>query len=144
MADRQQGFSLIETLVALALLGLVTGVVYSSYSTSMSGAEESARAALATRFAKSKLEAISASGLLAAGEQQGATEDGFRWRVTVNPIAHQDSALVDTAAVPGRRLRAVVPRAALVTVTVSWQGRHDADRAVELTTVRLAGPGEDG
>ena len=139
MVDRQQGFSLIETLVAMALLGLVTGVVYSSYSNSMRGAEESARTAVATRFAQSKLEAVSAGGLVDLGEQRGSTEDGFSWRVVVGPLEDQDSAPVETQ----QQFGGNASQAALVTVTVSWQGRQ-RDRSVALTTVRLAKRGDGG
>lgn len=139
MADRQQGFSLIETLVAMALLGLVTGVVYSSYSTSMRGAEESARTAVATRFAQSKLEAVSVGGLVELGEQRGSTEDGYSWRIVIDPLEDQDSAPAGVQQQFGGNLS----QAALVTVTVSWQGRR-SDRAVALTTVRLVKPGDGG
>lgn len=134
MADRQEGFSLIETLVALALLGLVSGTVYSSYTASMLGSEESAQTALATRFAKSKLEEISVIGLLDTSKHQGTTRDGFRWQIEVNPIEDQETSVANARQqLSGRRTAA---QAALVTVTVSWQGRK-ADRSVELTTVRL-------
>ncbi|MCH8861869.1 MAG: prepilin-type N-terminal cleavage/methylation domain-containing protein [Proteobacteria bacterium] len=134
MADHQQGFSLIETLVALALLGLVSGTVYSSYTASMLGSEESAQTALATRFAKSKLDEISAIGVLDESRHQGTTGDGFRWRVEVTPIEDQETSAAQARQQPrGQRTAAL---AALVTVTVSWQGRN-ADRSVELTTVRL-------
>lgn len=134
MADHQQGFSLIETLVALALLGLVSGTVYSSYTASMLGSEESAQTALATRFAKSKLDEISAIGVLDESRHQGTTGDGFRWRVEVTPIKDQETSVAQAGRQPrGQRAAAL---AALVTVTVSWQGRN-ADRSVELTTVRL-------
>lgn len=134
MADHQEGFSLIETLVALALLGLVSGTVYSSYTASMLGSEESAQTALATRFAKSKLEEISVIGLLDTSKHQGTTRDGFRWQIEVNPIEDQETSVANARQqLSGRRTAA---QAALVTVTVSWQGRK-ADRSVELTTVRL-------
>ena len=139
MADHQQGFSLIETLVAMALLGLVTGVVYSSYSNSMRGAEESARTAVATRFAQSKLAAVSAGGLVELGERQGSTEDGFSWRVIVEPMENGDFAPVEVQ----RQFGGASPQAALVTVTVSWQGRQK-DRSIALTTVRLASSGGGG
>lgn len=139
MADHQQGFSLIETLVALALLGLVSGAVYSSYSTSMAGAEKSARTAAATRFAQSKLAAVSAGGLVELGERQGSTEGGFSWRVIVEPLVDQDSAPVEIQ----RQFRGASLKAALVTVTVSWQGRQK-DRSIALTTVRLASLGGGG
>lgn len=136
MADRQQGFSLIETLVALALLGLVSGTFYSSYTTSLAGTEASAETALATRLAKSKLDEISVTGLLDTSKRQGTTSDGFRWRLEVSPFEEQISPLADAG---GR----IAQQAALVTVTVSWQGRR-GDRSVELATVRLIAAGGAG
>lgn len=124
MKNRQQGFSLIETLVALALLALVSGAVYSSFSTGLSSVEASERALLAARLARSKLAELSALDTVALGQRRGITEDGFSWLVDVSDI---DGGVIEGTA---------VIRPVLVTVAVSWPGLRDT-RSLELSTVRL-------
>ena len=126
MADTQQGFTLIETLVALSLMALVSVSVYSVFSTSIRGSEKSENAILAVRLAKSKLNELSLAGALEMGTQQGTTDHGFDWTFEATPV---DRVSIRDASVPS----------AAIAVTVGW-GEAGNRQSFTLRSFRLVYP----
>ncbi len=86
MRRRQAGFTLMEVLVALVILGLALGAVMEAVSGSLAGREGARAMAEAVAFARSRLaEALAQPGLLAG---HLAWQDGpFSWSRTVLPRA---------------------------------------------------------
>lgn len=82
----QRGYSLIEVIVAFALLALVLTLLLGSLSGAarqVRGADESTRATL---HAQSLLAVQGMEQPLVPGQQQGSLEDGhFRWSLDVRP-----------------------------------------------------------
>ncbi len=116
------GFTLLEVLIAFAVLSMTLIAAYQLLGTGLRGSERAERATLALLAAESKLAEIAGSAPLRAGRSGGALGDGYRWRAEI------------------RRHRAAEPDTALpvaayeVSVTVSW----GAAGSVTLDTLRLA------
>lgn len=111
MAGRTDGFTLVEVLVALAIL---TGI-FAAVSTGVSGAVRGIRHArlelIAVRLAQAKLAAAGIEFPLADGETTAGEADGLSWRVKTQLYRPADSAL---PSVPGLT-------AYRVSVEVTWQ-----------------------
>ncbi len=118
------GFTLLEVLIAFAVLSMTLIAAYQLLGTGLRGSERAERATLALLAAESKLAEIGGSAPLRAGRSGGALGGGYRWRAEVR--RHREP-----AATPGSAL----PVAAYqVSVTVSW----GAAGSVTLDTLRLA------
>jgi general secretion pathway protein I len=123
---RTAGFTLMEVLVALAVVGLAMGAIAGVFSNGLLGHETASGAESALALAEEQL------ALAAAAPRPGATSgtyDGrFAWQTTVAPF--QDTADKDAPA------PASLPSLYRIAVNVSWRdGRRS--RQVSLSTLRL-------
>lgn len=99
------GFSLLEMLVALAILGIALGALYQAASGATRNLRTAQRHAYAVELARSLLDqyaVVPAAGLAERGE----TGSGFRWQVRARPLPGVGSAL------PAGRLQALQVRVA--------------------------------
>ncbi len=118
------GFTLLEVLIAFAVLSMTLIAAYQLLGTGLRGSERAERVNFALLAAESKLAEIGGSVPLRAGRSGGALGGGYRWRAEVRR----------------RREPSAAPESALpvatyeVSVTVSW----GAAGAVTLDTLRLA------
>ena len=129
MLTRTKGFSLLEMMVAMAILGIALGGLYEAASGATRSVRADERYAYAVELARSLLanhSHIPASGF----NDQGVTEGGFKWQVTAS------------AAQTGR---SGLPLGALQTieVTVGWADGL-RDREVRLDSVVEGLPPEQG
>lgn len=123
----EQGFSLLEIMVAFAILAGVLGVIYQVFSTGMRSVNVVSHYTEATRLAESLLEEYSATLSTADVEQSGTSSDErYHWSVTTG--AFQVDELFED-----------VPQAYSaieVAVRVSWSNGSKS-REVNLKTLRL-------
>jgi general secretion pathway protein I len=116
MPGRSAGFSLLEMLVAISILGLALGALYQAASGATRNVRTDEKYAYGVELAQSLL-ADNAKVPLSGVNIQGETSGGFKWRVNTRPIKFQRSALpvgslhdieVGVAWVDGRKRREVV------------------------------------
>lgn len=122
----RDGFTLIEVLVAFAILGFVVAATNNAFSTGMSNIRISERYATAILLAESRLATIGVESLLTEGESRGNSGQGMAWQSVVRR-AHN----VDDEASRRRRMALYD-----VEVTVYWKDGSER-RSVSLATVRL-------
>jgi len=124
-ASRVSGFTLLEVLVAFAILAISMAAFMHLFSGGLDRIDSSRRHAMASLIARSVLERVGPEFPLAAGEFAGDGGDGLVWRAaarpsdTVKPVSAGDAGLY-------------VPYD--VTVAVLWRDRP----LVALETLRYA------
>ncbi len=116
----QAGFSLLEMLVAIAILGLSLGALYQAVGGSTRNMRTDERFAYGVELARS-LVAESAQVPAGGRSDSGETEGGFRWRVATRPVG------VDGAGLREGQLQAIE-------VIVSWQD-GPRERQIVLNSV---------
>jgi general secretion pathway protein I len=126
---RQAGFTLIEIVVALAILAVALGALFQAFSTGLRATTVADRQAAAVILAQSLLERIGQDIPLAAGERAGVSDDGLRWSIAVAPAP---------LIAPERRADSpLLPFDVVVTVAA------DGARPLTLATLRLAPVAEE-
>lgn len=126
----QGGFSLLEVLVAFAILAVSLGVLMQIFSRASFATLSSEQYSRAASLAQARLEAVGSAIPLEPGNLSGEPEDGIAWELT---IVETDLGLADDGFALGFQ-QSVVPY--LVTVTALWP---DGERVRRLTlqTLRL-------
>jgi general secretion pathway protein I len=123
--DGARGFTLIEVLVAFAVLALSLGAVLPGLSGGLATARTSADAMAALAYAQSLLAATGARGRVVEGEFRDTLEGGrFRTRLVVRRYAHDTSE-------SGPALYEVVAE-------LRWGAEGSGARSVALATLRYA------
>jgi general secretion pathway protein I len=119
----EQGFTLIEALVAFAGLAFTLAVALPLLAGGLRGVETADRRQLALALAESRLADATGDAVAVFGTSEGSDALGQRWRLTVEPYG--DSA-------------ATAPRLARYEVVVAPAGGRFED-GVRLVTLRLIG-----
>ena len=105
------GFSLIEVLVALTILGLVLGTLFQVFSGGLRNVAAAERYVRAAVIADSKLAAVGREIPLEPGRESGGRQGEYAWAVAITPYqATGDATKAENAAVQLYR----------VTVSVRW------------------------
>jgi general secretion pathway protein I len=124
----QAGFTLVEIIVALAILALCLSVLLSTISDALWRTSAGEAQAEAASMARSLLAQAGGTVPLRDGEAAGQLDNGFRWRLRME--GYGDG--VDRQVLPVRAYR--------VTAEVFWNDAR-REQSIALTTLRL-GPNE--
>lgn len=76
---RDAGFTLIETLVAFAILSISLTVLFAGVTRSIVGSHYAQQKRLALRVAQDQIEEIGVTVPIQPGERKGRSENGFAW-----------------------------------------------------------------
>ena len=85
--QRQHGFTLIEVLVALAILAITTAFAFHALSGALDWTNRGTREESALLLAETIIGRVGRDIDLQPGEQDGRTEDGFVWHLRKTPYA---------------------------------------------------------
>jgi general secretion pathway protein I len=80
---RQRGFTLIEIVVTLAIIGIGLSVVIELFSGGLRLVRTSMEYTKAVNYARMKMEEISVKQKIEEGKEEGRFDDHFRWEVEV-------------------------------------------------------------
>lgn len=125
-AKRASGFSLLEMLVAMAILGLSLGALYQATSGATRNVRMDEKYAYGVELARSLLAdfaVVPLNGTAARGETTG----GFLWKVATNPIPQQGPNGLTAGALQ------------YIEVSVSWTDGSKARQVVLNSVVAGAG-----
>src|SRR5215471_21730949 len=131
-SPQEQGFTLLEVLVAVAIAGLAVIGLFQAGSGGLFAADTAARAEEAIQRAQSHLAAVGRSAALIQGEFTDDDGGGYRWRLRARPVATRQVAARDGNLTAAATLFDVE-------VAISWPGRR-GERSVVLKTMRLGAP----
>lgn len=130
-APDQAGFTLIEVLVAFALLALALAVALPQIGEGLNGTAAAEQRANALLYAETKLTMLKTDPDLKAGESEGDLPAGYRWRATVSRYGKKTQLGFEAPPVTAWQ----------IAVTVRWPGAREG-QGVRLVTVHLLPEGE--
>lgn len=124
--QKEEGFTLIEVLVALAIIGMALGALAGIFGLGITGHETASEAEAALAVAEERLALAAAAPR--PGTAKGVFGSRYAWQTTVAPYQDSDGKATDAPA--------TLPPLYRVAVSVAWHdGRHT--REVSLSTLRL-------
>ena len=121
----EAGFTLIEALVALAIIAIVLGSIGTVIATTVKGTRAIDQKLALSGTAETLLSTLPARDLLKPGRQSGELS-GHRWRLDVAPMNSE-----------------IPPDARFVPVTVNLRLQAPGGQLMQLTTVRLVPRGNE-
>lgn len=137
MIRRHKGFSLLEILVAFAIMAVALTIVLRIFGAGVNTAVISEEYNLAVQIAESILARTGVETPLQAGESAGTEADKYAWLVRITPVAEPPAAgrrfqsrQDQSPAQPSRKLMKV-------SVRVSWGDAAERQRSVQLDSLRM-------
>ena len=126
--NKQQGFSLLEILIAFSILALSLGILLKIFSAGVNTAVVAEDYTAAVQIAESLMAKTGVETPLQANQASGMENEKYHWLVEVSPFEFNPENVDPTA------LTAVLFK---VKVTVTWGDDNVNDRQIELTTLKL-------
>ena len=126
--NKQQGFSLLEILIAFSILALSLGILLKIFSAGVDTAEVAEDYTAAIQIAESLMAKTGVETPLQPDQSSGLENEKYHWLVEVIPFEFNPDNVEPTA------ITAVLFK---VKVSVSWGDDTSDDRQVKLTTLKL-------
>jgi prepilin-type N-terminal cleavage/methylation domain-containing protein len=122
------GFSLIEAVVALAIVAFALAVIADNFSTGLLGHETAGAVDAALALADEKLAGAEAAASLRPGQNAGVFANRFQWQLTIAPYEDPAGTSMDKPVANLRLFR--------IQVSIAWREGH-RQRQLALSTLRL-------
>jgi general secretion pathway protein I len=126
--NKQQGFSLLEILIAFSILALSLGILLKIFAAGVNTAMIAENYTAAVQLSESLMAKTGVETPLQAGLSTGLENNLYNWQVEVSPFT-LNSVFTDT--------KTSVAELFKVKVTVNWGDDNARDRQVELITLKL-------
>lgn len=137
MRRRQRGYTLLEIIVAFAVLGLALVLLLGILSGGLRQVRGSADSARAVLHARSLLDVVGVGEALAPGRREGGFDEGrYRWVLEIDPW-------LDPAQMPGRPADPYAPQLMHLRLQVHW-GEGGPRERLQLESLRLVQPDPSG
>ncbi len=127
------GFTLLEVVVAMAILGLGLVAIMELFSSGLRLARLSGEYSKAVSLARTKMEEVRIADQLAEGEEQGEFDKDYRWKVGVKKVE---------MFAPEQKEFQTLVELYQIQVSVIW-GAGSRERSAIFETYRLMKPKED-
>jgi general secretion pathway protein I len=124
----EKGFTLLEIMIALAILGIALTVILQQFSTGLKTVRVTRDYTNALILAREKLEEFCLVKKLSEKEESGEFEDGYRWRVVIAPYKEEEKKESST--------EFLLLSMYTVTSMVSWDA-GEREKKVELATLKI-------
>jgi len=113
-----RGFTLLEVLIAFTILAVSLVALLRAFSSGLRGLDAAEAATAAAQHARSKIEEVGTAIALEPGVQEGEFEDGYRWRVVIDPHELGDAAAAETLPLAPFEIEVTVtgPRGGVITL----------------------------
>jgi len=125
----EKGFTLLEIMVAVAILGIALTVILQQFSAGLKTVMISREYTNALIHAREKLEEFCLEKEVSEKEESGDFEDGYKWRVVISPFEEEGKEEEDT--------EFLLLRMYTITSMVNWDA-GGKERKVELATLKIA------
>lgn len=133
--QRHKGFSLLEILVAFAIMAVALTIVLRIFGSGVNAAIVSEDYTLAVQIAESLMARTGVETPLRAGETSGTEGDKYHWLISISSVAAPP---VSNSRFPSQQDEFQVSLQLLaVTVRVNWGDDIDQQRSVVLNTLKL-------
>ncbi|MCX7082580.1 MAG: type II secretion system protein [Methylococcales bacterium] len=126
--NKQQGFSLLEILIAFSILALSLGILLKIFAAGVNTAMIAENYTAAVQLSESLMAKAGVETPLQSGLSTGLENNLYNWQVEVSPFT-LNSELTDTKTLTAELFK--------VKVTVNWGEDNARDRQVELITLKL-------
>jgi general secretion pathway protein I len=130
------GFTLLEVVVAVAIAALAMVGLFEAGTGGIFAVDTAAHAEEALERAQSHLAAVGRDAALVQGDLSGDDGGGYRWQLSVRPVAQRQGVAADGITPQNTTLFSIE-------VAISWQSRGH-ERAVVLRTLRLGASAGNG
>lgn len=131
-----KGFSLLEILVAFAIMAVALTIVLRIFGSGVNAAVVSEDYTIAVQIAESLMARTGIETPLQAGETTGLEADKYDWLIRINPVAGPPVSMPRFKSQQQEASQTNL-QLMLVTVRVSWGDDGTKQRSFELTSLRL-------